>query len=44
MITYIHCNWGWGGNGNGYYKGDIFEVGDRTYKPLQFFAVKREWK
>lgn len=44
MVTYIHCNWGWGGNGNGYFKGDIFEVGDRSYKPLQFFAVKREWK
>ncbi|MDE7496525.1 MAG: Spi family protease inhibitor [Muribaculaceae bacterium] len=23
---YIYCDWGWGGDGNGYYAGDVFEV------------------
>lgn len=42
--TYIHCDWGWGGNGNGYYSGPIFEVSGSKFSGSKFFAVKRGTK
>lgn len=37
---YLHCDWGWGGNGNGYFTGDVFSVGTRAYGQMQYFSVK----
>lgn len=42
--TYIHCDWGWGGDGNGYYAGDVFTASGLSYKPANYFAIKREWQ
>lgn len=38
---YIHCDWGFGGDGNGYFCGEIFEAAEYRFKPLNYFAVKR---
>lgn len=38
---YIHCDWGFGGDGNGYFSGEIFEAAGYRFKPLNYFAVKR---
>lgn len=43
IVNYIHCDWGWGGSSNGYFKGDVFEVGYK-FEVRKYFAVKREWK
>lgn len=40
---YIRCDWGWNGACNGYYSGAVFDLGNFTYKPLNYFAIKREW-
>lgn len=40
--AYIHCNWGWSGNCNGYYTGDVFENENGTFAMEQYFAVKRD--
>ena len=37
---YVHCNWGWGGSGNGYFDGDVLEVSLSSFEPAQYFAVK----
>lgn len=42
--AYIHCDWGWNGEGNGYFNGSVFNVLDHTYYMSSYFAVKREWK
>lgn len=39
--TYIHCDWGWGGSSNGYYSGAVFETSEYSFKPLNYFALKR---
>jgi hypothetical protein len=40
---YLHCNWGWGGYHNGYYRGDVFaiNVSGETYEytPLEYRIV-----
>lgn len=38
--VYIHCDWGWGGYGNGYFTGSVFKVGNYNFSPNDFFAVK----
>lgn len=43
IVNYIHCDWGWGGSCNGYFNGDIFDVGYQ-FDVRKYFAVKREWK
>lgn len=41
---YLHCDWGWGGINNGYYKGEVFNVNSQTgYKPTNYFAILREY-
>lgn len=45
--AYVHCNWGWAGNWNGYYTGDIFQLGKtngRIYDGVRYFAVKKEYE
>lgn len=43
-LIYLHCDWGWGGNSNGYFSGDIFKPsGNYSYIPTSYFAVKREF-
>lgn len=42
--TYIYCDWGWGGRCNGYYSGSVFAASSYKFKPLNYFAVKVEWK
>lgn len=37
--TYVHCDWGWYGGGNGYFTGDIFSVKGSNYHPSKYFAV-----
>lgn len=41
--SYIHCDWGWNGTGNGYFTGEIFNVISRPYRLQKYFATKREW-
>lgn len=38
--AYIHCDWGWGGNSNGYYNGAVFATNVSDFTPTEFFAVK----
>lgn len=40
---WLHCDWGWNGEHNGYYLGDVFEVdnGD-NYSSLRYLPVMRE--
>lgn len=40
--TYIHCDWGFGGVGNGYYSGAVFNCNGNNYYPEEYFAVKIE--
>lgn len=41
--TYLHFDWGYYGENNGYYSGDIFSAGDYgTYKGTDFFPVTIE--
>lgn len=42
LDSYLHCDWGWGGTGNGYFSGSVFNVNNRSYKPMNYFAVKIE--
>lgn len=38
---YFHCDWGWGGDYNGYYSGEIFSPSEeRSYTLADFFPVK----
>ncbi|MCD8388378.1 MAG: C10 family peptidase [Bacteroidales bacterium] len=39
--AYIHCDWGWGGNGNGYYSGATFSLGANTVHSMEYFAIKQ---
>lgn len=39
--TYIHCDWGWDGSCNGYYCGNVFEVGNSSYRPATYFELRR---
>lgn len=39
--VYLHCEWGWGGRRNGYFSGDVFDVGNYgRYVNKRFFSVK----
>lgn len=38
---YLHCDWGWGGTCNGYYSGSVFKAGSNTFRPQNYFALKR---
>lgn len=40
---FLHCDWGWDGNCNGYYSGPVFEVSNRTYEAENYFAIKIEY-
>ena len=42
--TYIHCDWGWGGNCNGYYSGSVFSASSYNLTPQKYFAVRRDWQ
>lgn len=37
--TYVHCDWGWYGDGNGYFTGDVFSVPIGKFEPSNYFAV-----
>ncbi len=39
--TFLHFDWGWGGNNNGYYQGRFFNVGKYSFSYNQYFAIKR---
>lgn len=44
LDAYIYCDWGWGGNCNGYYTGAVFDVGkDTHYNVTNYFPVKKEY-
>lgn len=43
-LIYLHMDWGWGGNCNGYFSGDVFNVSGSNYEVQNYFAVKRTWK
>lgn len=36
---FIHCNWGWNGDCNGYYNGNVFEARGSKYTVENYFAV-----
>ena len=38
----IHCDWGWGGNSNGYFNGNVFKLTDRNYEPTKYQPVHNE--
>lgn len=42
LDTYIHCDWGWGGNSNGYYSGSVFKASSYNFKVTKYFAVECE--
>lgn len=35
----IHCDWGWGGDSNGYYAGNVFAADEYNYGSVKYFAV-----
>ncbi len=39
--AYVYCDWGWDGEDNGYYIGDIFETRYANYTPNKYFAAYR---
>lgn len=39
--SFLHCDWGWGGSGIGYFSGSVFEVSSHKYQPQNYFAVKQ---
>lgn len=45
LITdiYLHCDWGWDGENNGYFNSDVFSVSNYKFQNMQFFSVKREY-
>lgn len=43
LDTYVHCDWGWGGNSNGYYSGSVFSASSYNFTPQHYFAIQREW-
>lgn len=43
-LTFVHCDWGWGGYCNGYYSGAVFNVANMNFKPTYYFAAKRTHK
>lgn len=38
---YIHCDWGWGGIGNGYFTANAFKVEIYNFIPTIYFALKK---
>ena len=40
---YIYCDWGQGGASNGYFNGNVFNALGYNFKPLKYFALKREY-
>lgn len=41
--AYLHCDWGWAGQCNGYFSGRVFDTIYGNWKVSSFFAVKREY-
>lgn len=39
---FFHCNWGWGGNFNGYYSGSVLSVNDSEYGNMRYVSVRRK--
>lgn len=40
---YIHCNWGWNGNDNGFFCGDVLSINDqKNYTPKYFFTLSNK--
>lgn len=39
--AYIFCDWGWGGNCNGYFDGEVFETSEMDLVPTRYFAVSK---
>ncbi|MCM1521624.1 MAG: C10 family peptidase [Muribaculaceae bacterium] len=38
---YFHCDWGWGGYCNGYFKGEVFALDNSSnYSPINYYPVK----
>ena len=40
--VYLNCNWGWDGDCDGYYNGDIFNVENMSFGHMQYFSVKKK--
>ena len=40
----LHCDWGWGGNCNGYYSGDVFTTTNYTFGNMKYFSVNKKVK
>ncbi len=40
---YLHHDWGWSGEDNGYYRSDVIELHCGKFTPNRIFAVQREW-
>lgn len=38
----LHCDWGWGGQNNGYYNGSVFNADNYNFRVTKYFAVKSE--
>lgn len=38
--TYLHCDWGYGGSGNGYFSRSVFSSTEGNYRPNKYFALK----
>lgn len=42
IVKYVHCNWGWNGECNGYFNGAIFETENGNLRPDNYFAIQIE--
>ena len=42
-LTYLHCNWGWGGFDDGYYNGSVFRTTDHKFSEITYISVKKEY-
>ncbi len=42
VAALIHCNWGWGGENDGYFSGSVFEVAGKNYSGMTYFSVRKE--
>lgn len=40
--TLFHCDWGWGGEDNGYYLSDLFNTRYGDFEDMKYFSVKTD--
>ena len=41
--AFLNCDWGWGGDSNGYYQGEVFDAKYYKFKNMSYFSVVMEY-